>query len=307
MRGRARSSIKSDQAKNVSWSGVSKSCWADIAATPQPIGRLDPAVIHVQATDANVNHNSTTHDGESTFESLVSIHESSLENKSNRRLRDRLKTTLHSEMVLPAPTDGREAASWMSADARLPLVSDYAEGYPRVAALENSDPNFLILRKFGDLHVRVLLHHQDELVELEDELDRLDCFDYEGDYQKLKSRRRDDAISPDHQKLLLEIEKKLAVYDELLLRYQQIHAIKRPTKRNQSSLYNFIRNTRSFVQSEGVWIERGEDLAALAHDEEHGWLASALEDALFKTSRSITQHSVRKLAPSPSTFSPTNG
>ena len=92
-------------------------------------------------------------------------------------------------------------------------MDDFPPGYSKVAAVEGCDPNFLIYRKFSWLHNRVLLHHQDELVELEDELRRLDKFDLENDARKLISRRLDDAIKGSRRKeLLQEIEKKLAVY-----------------------------------------------------------------------------------------------
>ena len=73
-----------------------------------------------------------------------------------------------------------------------------------------------------------------------------------------------------------------------MLRFQQVHAIKRPSKRNQTSLYNFIHNTRSLVESEAEWIRRGEDLAALAHDEESGWFNAFIEDTMIKISRTTT-------------------
>jgi len=134
----------------------------------------------------------------------------------------------------------------------------------------------------------VLLHRQDELAELEEELESLDKDDYSNDFKKLKSRRRDYAVDSDRKDLLIKIEQKLAAYDELLLRIQQIHAIKRPTRRNQSSLYNWIRDNRLLAESEAVWVRRGDDLAALAHDQEHGWFGGFVEDTMIKLSRTAT-------------------
>ena len=185
-------------------------------------------------------------------------------------------------------------------------VHTYPEGYSKVAAVEDCDPNFLICRKFGELHLHVLLHRQDELAELEEELECLDKMDYSDDFRKLKSRRRDYAVDSERKDLLIKIEEKLAAYgtlhkseaeeinsanlisDELLLRIQQIHAIKRPTRRNQSSLYNWIRDNRLLAESEAVWIRRGDDLAALANDQEHGWFGGFVEDILIKLSRTVT-------------------
>ena len=104
----------------------------------------------------------------------------------------------------------------MSANAAS-QVDDYPPGYGKLAAIEDCDPNLLIVRRFGWLRNAVLLHHQDELVELEEELERLNDNDFRGDYQKLTSRRRDDAIPEEakRKELLLEIEGKLAKYGEL--------------------------------------------------------------------------------------------
>ena len=76
--------------------------------------------------------------------------------------------------------------------------------------------------------------------------------------------------------------------DDLLLRNQQIHAIKQPTRRNQNSLYNLIHNTGSLVTSEAGWILYQDDLAALANDKEDGWFNGFLEDTLKQISRAAT-------------------
>jgi hypothetical protein len=38
------------------------------------------------------------------------------------------------------------------------VVDDHPNGYPRFAAFMNSDENFLMCRKYGFLHNRVLLY-----------------------------------------------------------------------------------------------------------------------------------------------------
>ncbi|KAL9118280.1 MAG: hypothetical protein Q9187_005178, partial [Circinaria calcarea] len=168
-------------------------------------------------------------------------------------------------------------------------LDEYPPGYGKLAAIEDCDPNFLIYRKFGWLHNRVLLHHQDELAEYEEQLEDLDSFDRQHDPRNLISRRRDDAVEGSRRKeLLSEVEKKLAAYDNLLLRHQQLQSIKRPTRRNQNSLYNAIQNTQSIATSEADWIGLYDDLAALAHGPEDGWFNGFLEDIFRKTSRTLT-------------------
>ena len=172
-------------------------------------------------------------------------------------------------------------------------------------------------RKFSWLHARLLLHRQDELVELQEELERLDILDEQDDPQSLISRRRGDVTNPRRKDILQEVEKKLSIYgpahhhqstsrkatdrdaDEMLLRFQQIDTLRQPTRRDQNSLYNLIHNTGSLPESELRWIRHKDDLAALARDQEHGWLNGFLEDAMNKISRTATvvsfpQHSNTK-------------
>ena len=161
-------------------------------------------------------------------------------------------------------------------------VNAYPQGYGKLAAIEGCDPNFSIYRKFAWLHNRVLLHYQDELVQLEKQLEQLDQFHFREAPERLISRRRDDVYPGAKRKdMLKDIDAKLAEYgklfidrswtilltflgsDSLLLRMQQIQAIKRPTKRNQSSLYYLVNNTGSVASQEAEWIRLGPDLAAL--------------------------------------------
>lgn len=64
--------------------------------------------------------------------------------------------------------------------------------------------------------------------------------------------------------------------------------MKRPSKRNQTSVFNLINNTGSLVTMESDWIRNGPDLIAVAQDQEHGWLNGFLEDTLNKISRKAT-------------------
>lgn len=92
-------------------------------------------------------------------------------------------------------------------------MDEYNEGYGRLAAIESCDPNLLIYRKFRWLHNYVLLRCQDELVELEEDLESLDRYDYHNDDKRLISRRRDDALSGSKRKeLMKKINEKLAIY-----------------------------------------------------------------------------------------------
>lgn len=53
-------------------------------------------------------------------------------------------------------------------------MSQFPEGYPNLAAYQDSDEEFMIYRRFGYLQSRVLLERQDSLRKLEKELDSFD-------------------------------------------------------------------------------------------------------------------------------------
>lgn len=84
-----------------------------------------------------------------------------------------------------------------------------------LAAMLNSDENFLMCRRYGFLHNRVLLYRQDELRELEDRLLALDKRDGMDPTKKrcLRSRQYDDSRNGNERgKLIIEIDSKLKEY-----------------------------------------------------------------------------------------------
>ena len=93
-------------------------------------------------------------------------------------------------------------------------MDEYPAGYGKLAAIEACEPNFLIYRKFAWLHNRLLLHKQDELGELEQRLEAIDKADSKEDPRRLRSRRRDERVSPQspRKEVLKEIDEKLESY-----------------------------------------------------------------------------------------------
>lgn len=88
----------------------------------------------------------------------------------------------------------------------------------------DSDENFMLYRRFGYLHSRLLLRKQDQLRKLEMELDDYDDYDADGPEERrrtLLSRDSDEAAdrklppgTRTRTQILEEIEKKLATYGE---------------------------------------------------------------------------------------------
>ena len=92
-------------------------------------------------------------------------------------------------------------------------MDDYPEGYGKLAAFIDCDPNFRIYRKFGWFHNRVLLYIQDELHELEQDLEGIDDWEAKsGDIVKLACRRSDN--TPARAEVFTAIKNKLDEYGE---------------------------------------------------------------------------------------------
>lgn len=93
-------------------------------------------------------------------------------------------------------------------------MEECPDGFPRLACFLDSDENFMMYRRFGYLHARILLNKQDEIKEIERELDEMDEDDkVESDESRagLKSRIDDESRTlpegrKSRKKLLREAE-----------------------------------------------------------------------------------------------------
>jgi len=164
-------------------------------------------------------------------------------------------------------------------------------GYPRLAALENSDSNLVMYRRFGYLHNRLLLHRQAEIAALEAKLDALDAADdVNSDLRfRLQSRefREGDDVT---QKLLLdEIETKLKIYDNLLLLELKLRSVSKPTECNYQKLYNYMWQRKPLEQGEDSFIFRCDDFISLLDTEEGSWLDDFIESVLTCFHRKLIQ------------------
>lgn len=82
----------------------------------------------------------------------------------------------------------------------------------------NSDDNFSVFRRFGQLRTRLLLHKQWEVARLERELEDLDQEDARDDVLRIQSLDYDrkEGIS-ERERLMGRIDEKLKAYGMLLL------------------------------------------------------------------------------------------
>lgn len=85
--------------------------------------------------------------------------------------------------------------------------------YPRLAAFVNTDPSFMIFRRFGYVRARLILDQQEKLREMEAELDDLDEADNHYPRAPLRSRSADVGSSDQRRRILLvQLAEELKAY-----------------------------------------------------------------------------------------------
>jgi hypothetical protein len=103
------------------------------------------------------------------------------------------------------------------------IVEDFPDGYPRFAALISTHSSFHVCRRFLRLRGRLMLHKQDNLVTLEEELDRIDR--EEPRVLFLGNRRRDK--NEERKNIMNEIDRELESYGMLwYLLYTHVYWIR---------------------------------------------------------------------------------
>lgn len=167
-------------------------------------------------------------------------------------------------------------------------LEDHPKGYPRQAAYADSDESFMIYRRFGYIHARLLMHRQDELRELEDtlsEMDKKDAKDPDPDRRAcLRSRDLDEENRElpgrDRVALLDRIEEKTLRYGQLLQQAQNLVAMNKPPMRDQLSLRNYIEGRQCLVESEAAFAYHKEDLVSLRPGRDHSFVDAFVERML---------------------------
>jgi len=170
------------------------------------------------------------------------------------------------------------------------ILDDKYRGYRSLSTFLDSDENFMLYRRFGYLHSRLLLRKQDKLRKLEAELDEFDEEDANGTLQQrrlLMSRDCDEAADrrePEGTRtrtmILDDIEENLAKYDEWILKAQKMVALNRPAARDFKSVEAYIFDKKPLVDEECGFIYQQEDLITLRDGREMALLDSFTEKML---------------------------
>ncbi|KAG8530119.1 uncharacterized protein KY384_005601 [Bacidia gigantensis] len=153
-------------------------------------------------------------------------------------------------------------------------LEDYPDGYPRLAAFMTSDINTRVFRRFGWERNRLLLHKQDRIAELSDQLRELDKADEVANPERLYSRRDDEEqASCERQRLMHQMSTDLKEYDDLLTREHTISSITKPSKNNHRTIFDWVYNNKPVVWDEYQYLYQQDDFVLLGNQRDN-WLRS---------------------------------
>ncbi|KAA6412628.1 MAG: hypothetical protein FRX48_03620 [Lasallia pustulata] len=175
------------------------------------------------------------------------------------------------------------------------------DGYPRLAAFQSSDQNFIIYRGYSYLHSRLLLYLQHEIACAEKELDLMDKDDFEDDtedgafYRKcLKSRDKDDVREGrPRRELLYKIKDLLLQYDEVLMKTRELTSFQRPSDRDYRSVRRWLHGNKPLIPDEEEFIHCKEDLITLRSGRECAGFDGFVESLLQKTNCKLIKYVFR--------------
>ncbi|KAH7317967.1 hypothetical protein BKA65DRAFT_557385 [Rhexocercosporidium sp. MPI-PUGE-AT-0058] len=147
----------------------------------------------------------------------------------------------------------------------------YPEGWPQLAAFQNSCDNHAMVRRFGTAHLRILLHLQAEVAEIEEQLDKLDESDATtGPHSELDLRYRlrcnEWKVGWDtgQKDLLDKLKKKLAEYDDWVLKDSTLRNLPAATKRDYLHVFHWLWGRKPLDKGQYEFMLRSDDFVLLA-------------------------------------------
>ena len=174
-------------------------------------------------------------------------------------------------------------------------------GYPRYSALLSTHPAFFVFRRFVRVRMRLLLLKQNEVLALQEALDKLDkeetnrlslsCFRRDSNcerqqiLEKLTKSLEEYGMLHWNQELLRDIivdEQLLESEDKLLAQAHQAFNFPGTSERDVTSLKNWVHGNSCIARSETTYLNQRDDLASLTavHDDTIFQPESILEDFL---------------------------
>ncbi|KAI1088280.1 hypothetical protein F5B19DRAFT_433238 [Rostrohypoxylon terebratum] len=183
-------------------------------------------------------------------------------------------------------------------------VEDHLPGYPRFAAFLSLHRSFYIFRNFSKLRVRLLLSKQDELVQLEDRLESLDC---DSTFAFFRGSLRHDR-NGERAQLMAEIERGLIDYASTGLSFlQEIdlsldrvekslqrHAARR---RDIENAQRWMQNTGQIPRNEAAYLWQ-DDLITIGETDEDAaspFLQHLIEDTIISLSKLVKRTPLHRI------------
>ncbi|KAI8932735.1 hypothetical protein NX059_010226 [Plenodomus lindquistii] len=186
------------------------------------------------------------------------------------------------EVFRPCPKDG----------TRVRTLEECPNGYPRLAAFNGSEQNFMMYRSFSCVHARLLLRHQASIQALETELDTLDRSHDEtaGGRARLVSWDNDVGACEDEKAegirtrddILEDLRIQVNQYDELLIKARELVGFQRPSSRDYRSVLNWFHNVRPVAEEDQEYLSWKEDIVTLRHGREWAGFDGLVEELLHK-------------------------
>lgn len=129
-------------------------------------------------------------------------------------------------------------------------IEDYPSGYPQFSALLSAHPAFTVFRRFTLLRTRLLLHKQDKLVTLEEELELVDASETRPLFRGCL-RRDANQVRAD---LMGRIDTALQEYETMIQRHEQFLARQGPSVRELTNLRNWVGETACIASEETAYL-----------------------------------------------------
>ncbi|KAM3066730.1 hypothetical protein ACMFMG_011933 [Clarireedia jacksonii] len=189
---------------------------------------------------------------------------------------------------------------------------DFLTGIPKVARFQNSDPDFNMVRCFDLAHFQILIYRQNKIQRLQSKVLERDkryaaMPKNSVEYRKLRGaqfilRKRDggglerlayninderEGDIMEQDEMLLELEKELKEYHEVLLPYMKICAQKRPKWYQHRSVFNWTQNKKPLVPSAEEFIHHNQDFILLRQREGENWIKERLDAQMYQNRTSI--------------------
>jgi hypothetical protein len=173
-------------------------------------------------------------------------------------------------------------------NTRLEPIEKYPRGWPQLAAFLNSEDNFAIFRRFGNVHCRLLVHLQAEIQILEHKLKELDESDASPSSPhrwRLQKADFGEEGDPGQRDIRRQLQEKILVYgmsylqpwrpclgfklinvntDQLLLNDQKLRDLGQASEKDHQHVYHWIVRERPVAFGQDDWINHPYDFVPLS-------------------------------------------